>query len=44
MKTHFSSVQQLEAAITVIEEKFPNLSDAEKAEILKSCFKISASN
>jgi hypothetical protein len=42
-ESRFSAVQQFSEVITLIEEKFPDLSEKEKAEILKSCFKISAS-
>ena len=43
MKTTFTAVQQFSEVIALIDEKFQNLSDKEKAEILKSCFKVSAS-
>jgi hypothetical protein len=43
MKTTFPAVQQFHEVITLIDEKFPTLSEQQKAEILKSCFKISAS-
>lgn len=43
MKTTFPAVQQLSEVITLIEEKFSTLSEQQKAEIIKSCFKISAS-
>jgi hypothetical protein len=42
-KSKFSAVQQLFEVIALIDEKFPSLSEDKQAEILKSCFKVSAS-
>ena len=43
-ESRFSSVQQFLEIVTLIGEKFPSLSEDKQAEILKSCFKISASD
>ena len=42
-ESRFPAVQQLLEVITLIDAKFPSLSDEKQAEILKSCFKVSAS-
>ena len=44
MKTIFPAVQQFSEIIALIDKSFPDLTDEKKAEILKCCFKISASD
>jgi len=43
MNTTFSVVAQFEQIIELIDKHFPSLTENQKAEILKLCFKFSAS-
>ena len=43
-ESRFTAVQIFHEVITLIEQKFPDFTDEKKAEILKSCFKISVSD
>ncbi len=43
-ESRFTSVQQFSEILALIDKHFPYFTDEKKAEILKCCFKISASD